>query len=134
MKHKQSILLLAVSLLMALSPCVEAFSVALQSHFSHAEKTCCNRPSGEEQQTGKTCCKKTDLTETTTSCGHSDGEDHGQCGPQCHCSCCGHAATAFIAYFIGFQYTEIAFQQPGYSSDYHFDYTETIWQPPRMVG
>lgn len=134
MKRKLSISLLFVALLMALSPCVEVFSFALQRHFSHSEMSCCSRPSTVEEKAGKSCCKKTDVVETGASCGHSGEEQHGQCGPQCHCSCCGHAATIFIAYLFDFQYVEIAYQQPCYSSGYHFDYTETIWQPPRMVG
>jgi hypothetical protein len=65
---------------------------------------------------------------------HSDHEDRGCCGNQCHCACCVHV-------FLDQKVSELSFDKT--SNTYHFDFQYQnnyalfirclIWTPPKDI-
>ncbi len=126
MKQFSITILWIVATCMVLSPCVEAGMMVLES-------TC-------HQEAKSGCCKKTQPQKTTLEAGSESGhcqkhsnEDHSQCNSMCHCSCCGHVASAFLPAMLAVFYEPAFREMPVFRKAYHFDYQYAIWQPPRRV-
>lgn len=138
-RRLHTILLFSAALTAVLSPCVEAFSYALSKDGCSTEAICCSKLSAVEKpapiQASSSCCSKkhNSSNETASHCGKSDDDRHGQCSSLCHCNCCGHVVTAFYAFIPVLQASSPLFRsQPEFHSQYHFDYSDLIWQPPRL--
>lgn len=126
MRQFSAILLLTLALGSTLAPCAEALAHALaQTESCGAEKSCCHAPPAEEQA----------AKATASHCGgHADGEEHGQCSPLCHCSCCGHVATIDFLIYPQFQApVAVSALQPLYEAPHSSEYAAGVWQPPRRA-
>lgn len=137
MKRRYFILLFSAALTAVLSPCVEALSYAIEKESCAAETSCCSKMSSEggtaEVKPAATCCSKLHSADRDVPPGgKSDGEAHGQCSSLCHCNCCAHVVTAFYAFIPVLQTSPVFRIQPEFYSQYHFDYSNFIWQPPRL--
>jgi hypothetical protein len=121
MKQLSFILLFSAALLAALSPCKEAFLYALKDDGCGAEKTCCSKAPVEKEKAPD---------KSNTHCGGHSEENHGQCSSLCHCSCCGHVATALFVCCVYPEAEQEVRETPSYYSGYNFEFSEYVWRPP----